>query len=551
MRGEKTPLGRLLRRGDQAEARRQARKKKGPGPARRFINAWFDRLTGAVGQGGFSAQEEEYEAHRTSRDYIWNTVGFSVWGMIFPILSVVVTQISGVEQAGMFSMAYVVTMLLYFLGIYGVRTYQVSDLDSTHSFNDYQVQRVLSVFIMLVVGHIYCQIRGYDGVMLTMCMGLCFYRAIDALGEVYEGRLQQVDKLYLAGVSLALRSGFSLIVFSVLLLLTRDLGIASISMAVGAAVTFALVTFPLALLETPQSAPFSLQSVAALFKHCFPLFVALFMFNLVDNVPKFLMEGTLSYDNQLYFNAMYFPAQAVLLAAGFIYKPLLVRMANTWADPARRKKFDLFIVAMSAIIVGITAATIVIVAWVGIPVMNFLYGLKFDDYRMIFYVMIVAGGLTAIIDFFYQVITILRRQKVVTELYLATFVFSVVVLMVMINVSGLDGAVLGYAISMGILAVLLLREYVSARIEFKRDPSADDTMSAAPVSADGEEDVLPVSAMDARHGVYDRANQVTQALAPIAQPGDHTQQILDEMAVEEHAQARARLNARRGAHGKR
>ena len=550
VRGDKTLMGRLLRRGDEAEERRRSRKKKGPGPARRFINAWFDRLTGAVGQGGFSAQEAEYEAHRTSRDYIWNTVGFSVWGMIFPILSIVVTQISGVEQAGMFSMAYVVTMLLYFLGIYGVRTYQVSDLDSTHSFKDYQVQRVLTVLIMLVIGHIYCQIRGYDGVMLTMCAGLCFYRGIDALGEVYEGRLQQVDKLYLAGISLALRSGISLVAFSVVLFFSHDLGIASIAMAVGAAVTFVLVTFPLALLETPQSAPFSMASVVAIFKHCFPLFIALFMFNLVDNVPKFIMEGALSYDNQLYFNAMYFPAQAVLLAAGFIYKPLLVRMANTWADPSRRKKFDLFIIAMSAVIVGITVATIVLVAWIGIPIMNFLYGLEFDDYRMIFYVMIVAGGLTAIIDFFYQVITILRRQKVVTELYLVTFVFSVVVLMVMINVSGLDGAVLGYAISMGILAVLLLREYVSARIEFTRDPSSDNTTSFSPVAADSE-DVQPVSAMDARYGVYDRANQVTQAFATISLDDEaHRQQVPGEMAAEERDQARARLNARRGQGGK-
>jgi O-antigen/teichoic acid export membrane protein len=519
-RGSRTPLGKLLRRGEQAEEeRKRTRVRRNPGRVRIFINAWFDRLTGAVGQGGFSAQEAEYEAHRTSRDYIWNTVGFSVWGMIFPILTIVVTQLRGVQEAGMFSIAYVMAMLLYFLGIYGVRTYQVSDLAGTHSFADYQVQRVVSVLIMLVVGHVYCQIRGYSGMMMTMCMGMCFYRAIDALGEVYEGRLQQVDKLYLAGVSLSIRSLFSLFVFSVALLIVGDLGIASIAMAVAALITFILVTFPLALLETPPSAPFSLPSVVSLFKACFPLFVALFMFNLIDNLPKFLMEGVLSYDNQLYFNAMYFPAQAVLLAAGFIYKPLLVRMANAWAEPSRRKKFDLFIIAMTAVIVAITVGTIVLIAFIGIPIMNFLYGLDFEDYRSIFYVMIVAGGLTAIIEFYYQVITILRRQKVVTELYLITTAFSVVVLLVMINISGLDGAVLGYAISMGILAVLLLREYISVRIEFERHPEVDDTCSFAPVGA-GTGEVQPVSGMDARYGVYDRADQVTHALEPVSVGAD-------------------------------
>ena len=80
-------------------------------------------------------------------------------------------------------------------------------------------------------------------------------------------------------------------------------------MAVAAAVTFLVLTFPLALFETPKSQRGTLRGIAALFKQCFPLFVALFMYSLIDNMPKFVMEGVLSYDNQLYFNALYFPAQ--------------------------------------------------------------------------------------------------------------------------------------------------------------------------------------------------------------------------------------------------
>lgn len=38
-------------------------------------------------------------------------------------------------------------------------------------------------------------------------------------------------------------------------------------------------------------------------------------------MPKFVMEGTLAYKYQLYFNALFFPAQAILLSIGFVYKP--------------------------------------------------------------------------------------------------------------------------------------------------------------------------------------------------------------------------------------
>lgn len=219
------------------------------------------------------------------------------------------------------------------------------------------------------------------------------------------------DKLYLAGISQAFRSAAALIGFSLALLITRNVGVSSIVMAVIAALTFVVFTFPLAQLETPKSRSANAKRVIGLLKQCFPLFVALFMYNLIDNMPKFVMEGALSYDNQLYYNALYFPAHAILLTSGFIYKPMLLKMANAWADPAKRKKFDLIIVVMFVIIVAITVVMAGAMGWFGLAIMSFLYGIDFEQYRGLCFVMLAAGGVTAGIEFLYQVITVLRRQR--------------------------------------------------------------------------------------------------------------------------------------------
>lgn len=71
-------------------------------------------------------------------------------------------------------------------------------------------------------------------------------------------------------------------------------------------------------------------------------------------MPKFVMEGTLAYKYQLYFNALFFPAQAILLSIGFVYKPQLLRLSSIWANPRKRRRFDLIIVAVMALIVVIT-----------------------------------------------------------------------------------------------------------------------------------------------------------------------------------------------------
>ena len=241
--------------------------------------------------------------------------------------------------------------------------------------------------------------------------------------------------------------------------ITRSIALAGAAAGLAAVATLILVTIPLALLETEASRRMNPLEIGGLFRHCLPLFSALFMFNLIESVPKFAMEGMLPYDSQLYFNALFFPAQGILLTAGFLYKPQLLRLANIWSNPRRRRKFDLIVLAMIAVIALMTAGTLVFMGWLGIPIMNFMYGVDFEAYRGIAYLMIVAGGVSAAIDFLYAIITVLRRQSSATKPYAITFAFSLVVPTALIWLTGLTGAVAGYLASMVMLLVLLSIEY--------------------------------------------------------------------------------------------
>lgn len=446
---------------------------KKPGRLKQLVYDWGGRLLGAAKDRTFSGQAAEYQAGRTSLDYMWNTAGITSYGMVFPLLTIIITQLVGVEQAGMFSLAYVAGMLLMILANFGVRTFQVSDIHEKHSFLDYQVTRWITCAAMLVVGWAVCRARGYSDDMFLMATCVFVYKMIDGLADVYEGRLQQMDKLYLAGVSQMVRSLSVLVLFSATLFVSRSLSIAATVMAVAAVVSFVLVTLPLALFETPRSGRLSAAGVADLFRQCAPLFCALFLYACIDNMPKFLMDGTLPYDNQLYFNAMYFPAEAILLISGFAYKPQLVRLSHAWVDPDRRKRFDLFIVVFLLGIALLTAVMAFLMNWIGVPIMSFLYGVDFEPFRNFALLMVVAGGIIAGIDFLYQVITIMRRQKSVTRIYLVVFVLAILIPYMLIRMSGLRGAVLGYLIVMTILFAMLLMEYVSVRLLYRKHPEDD------------------------------------------------------------------------------
>lgn len=453
----------------QATRRRRRERDREPGPVRRMVNAWWNRLLGAVYGGGFSTQEAEYEDHATRRDYLWNTLGTAVWGMAFPLLTIVSTQLVGAEEAGKFSIAFVTGTLIMIACNYGVRNFQVSDIDEKTSFASYQLNRWLCGALALACGLVYSSARGYDAQMATIGLGVYLYKVIDGVADVYEGRLQQADKLYLAGMSQMLRSAGVIAVFNMALFLTRSMPIAAMAMGIAAIASLVLVTAPLALLETEKSRRVSLREVGHLFIQCAPLFGALFLFNLIESMPKFVMEGTLAYKYQLYFNALFFPAQAILLSIGFIYKPQLLRLSSIWANPRKRRRFDLIIVAVMALIVVITSVCAAFMAGPGIPLMSFMYGLNFERYRTLALLMVVAGGVTAAIDFLYAIITVLRHAGDVTKIYLICFAVSVVLPVILINLLGLMGAVVSYLAIMALLLVLLIIEYAHIRQRIERD----------------------------------------------------------------------------------
>ena len=141
--------------------------------------------------------------------------------------------------------------------------------------------------------------------------------------------------------------------------------------------------------------------------------------------------------------------------------------------------------------------------------------------------------MTAGIEFLYQVITVLRRQRAVTKLYLITFGFSLFVPVLLVNFTGLPGAVIGYLIVMCILLVLLVSEYASIRMDLHRKltgkaapdaemPRAARTAAMAPVQVAGAQ-AAGVQAVTASVPQAVAATQAQRATAQQAAAAPHAQ----------------------------
>ena len=128
------------------------------------------------------------------------------------------------------------------------------------------------------------------------------------------------------------------------------------------------------------------------------------------------------------------------------------------------------VMAVILVITGITALH----GHNRLPLMSFMYGLDFEQFRPLAYLMVAAGGVTAAIDFLYAIVTVLRRQGDVMRLYLIAFAASVVLPLILVNLFALTGAVVSYLAVMVLLLGLLIWQYVNIRLEISRsrDPFA-------------------------------------------------------------------------------
>lgn len=434
-----------------------------PRSSHNIMKSWKNRLMEGMRHQDFANQVALYGSHRTVKDYLCNALGQACMGLMFPLLTILVSQICGCDSAGQFSMAFVVASVFQFIALFGVRTFQVSDVSEQDSFAAYQLQRILTCIIMAVISWVYLTLRHDSELMSSLLISLMTFKLIDSLADVYEGRLQQCDKLYLAGISQAIRCGGACFVFMLVLILFHDVQTATRALTLFAGVSFVIITYPLAKFETPKSRGWEAIELSELFYECFPAFLGQFLFALIDTSPKFIMEAILDYQQQLYFNALYFPAMAIVLVAALVYKPQLMKLSMLWAQSDNTKRFDTqtFIIATS--IIGITVLMAFIMWNWGATLNGILYGVSFKHLQLEQLGMVIAGGLSACIDFFFQLLTIIRKQANAFTSYLISFGFVIICSLICITTLRFSGAVGSYVGAMILLCMLLCLQYVHAR----------------------------------------------------------------------------------------
>lgn len=392
-------------------------------------------------------------------EMIWNTLGSFLYSMFNAIILMICTRLNGIEIAGIFSICYATCCILNSIGDWGIRIYQVTDTNRKYKFEDYFYARVLAVFGMIVIGVIFTLISKYSDEKLFICITLILVRAVDNFSETFQSELQLNNRLDLAGKFLLLRNLIEIVTFLIVNILTQNIYLSfgsilcsSVIMLLGLDVHFVkkMITLKMKINK---------KKIYEILKECFPLAISTLISVYIINSVKYAIDNTGNNIMQTYFNILYMPTFVINLISILIIKPFLKPFGDYWNN-REYENFIKIILKMVLILTIITFFIIFVSSLIGIPILNILYNVDLNQYKIHLIILLISGLFYACSTVIFYAIGTIRKQKSTTIVYGITAIVAIAISNILVKKFEILGATVSTLLIMLILLLGMIIAFV-------------------------------------------------------------------------------------------
>ena len=392
------------------------------------------------------------------KDYIWNSIGSFLQSAISPILLIVITRLNGVGDSGLFSFAMSLSVVFWAISLWGGRTYQVSDVKEEFSSGDYIVVRFISSLIVAVFSISFCVLSGYDLIKTELIMVLVSFKILESIADSMYGVLQIHNRLYIAGISLTMKSVFSFMLFTLVDILTKNIIYGALSIFI---VNIAVVIFYdipwMKHVESVGLTKKNIMQAGKIMKKTAEVFVVVFLTMFSLNIPRYFLDKY-HYDQIGYFGIMAMPITLLTLFISFVLQPNVVNLSEL----LKKKKIKEFTKIVSKIdFITFTLGILFVVSsyLIGVWALNTVFGIDINNFRIDLTIMVIGAVANAFASIYVNLLIILRRFKGQFYTLLVTNILAVILSIYLIDRLAMLGSVLVFMTISFLQAIILLFIY--------------------------------------------------------------------------------------------
>lgn len=396
------------------------------------------------------------------KDFIWNMIGTTLNTFNSMFFMVVITRINGVDEAGIYTLLFAVACLLYNIGIYSGRTFQVTDRTGKINNTEYIVHRTITVSLMLVCGVIYALFKGLDSYRFILVLLLTFMKGLEAWSDVLYAIEQKNDELYKSGISYTIKALISLVIIILVDLIIHDLIVAFL--IVDIACVLVTIFYDIPSIKKYVEKKFDFKNVLFLFQSGFFAFAYFFLNIYLSNATKYALDGRVSSAEQAKYSIILMPATLITLCAVYLLQPYINRLSELYVnnDVTKFRK-TLKMISLGIIAIGVLA--FIVGTFLGVPVLNLVYGVQLESYLFSLQLIIVGATFMAIITTLSTALTTFRNTKVQFYIYLVVSIVIYFLTGILVDQFGTTGAACSYLIATVLQFVLY---FIAYKIDLKK-----------------------------------------------------------------------------------
>ena len=376
------------------------------------------------------------------KNVIWNTLGLTFNSFNSLFFLIIINRINGIDDGGIFSFAFSLACLLFVVGIYAGRTYQVSDVKGELNDTEYLVHKIITCAIMMLICFGYIFIKNYSIEKNIVIITLTLYKCLEAFSDTLYGYMQKNNNLYLCGMSQFFKSIISIILFLLIDLTTKNLIFSCYGLIIVNLLVIILFDFPV-VKKISQRQEVKFKRVINLFKAGFTVFAFSFLAIYIVNVPKYTIDGIMDDSFQTIFNIIVMPATVISLCGQYIMGPILTELVEAY-NGKDYSKFKSLVYKIVKLIILFGIVIEVAAYLLGIPVLSLVYAIDLSAYKYDLLIIIMGAILYALANVFSTGLITMRKNNLQLVIYISSAIIGWILSNLFITKFGIHGATYAY-----------------------------------------------------------------------------------------------------------
>lgn len=411
--------------------------------------------------------ESNLKGMSLKRNTLWNIFGNIIHSLSQWALIVIIAKLTNPEMVGIFSLGLALTAPLVLFLRFNLRMTVASDLTNEFNLGDYFTFRIYSSILFLASMFLLMSIYPTDIYTKAVVLSLSLGKVFESISDIIHADWQKKERFDFIAKSKIIKSFSSTLVFIIIMFLTKNLLIATISLSFMWLIFLVFYEKRIFTKYSEITFNFNKKTQFAIFKLTLPLGIAQLIASLNSNIPRYFIE---------YFHGIellgIYSALIYIIVAGSnfilsISNVLVTRLAFYYKEGRVRRFIKLlFLPCMLTILCGISA--VVCTYYYGEEILKIIYSSEYSTFNKVFTVMVIMGIIKYINVFLDAGITSTRKFKLLPRVNLITMITIVVFGGMLITKYGLIGAV--YTLIIAESLQLFVRLFILIRLlQFKNN----------------------------------------------------------------------------------